>query len=668
MKNQNLPTCDIIVPIFNSLSYVKTCIDSVLAHTDSNQYQLYLINDASDKTTSNYLEQIAQKSENIHLIVNSTNLGFVKSCNLGMSIAQSPYVLLLNSDVIVSPNWLFNLMKCAESDQNIASVNPITNNADQIDLAMTQGSNFYDMNWQLQEKFDGKTIALDVVTGVGFCLLLRQSILQKVGLFDEVYGKGYCEESDLCMRLTTQGYRTVLTPDVYVYHQGQASFAHSHERYIANRQIFDQRWKSEYLRQFHAYKKTNPLKMVQELFHTQQRWHPTPVIWTSYRKLLKHWQQKQFAKFILDGLRGLKQMTHAIAPIPNAALVAQNTRPKCLRVTYLVNKLVISGGILSVVQLVNELILLGIEARIATLFVDPEIRNWRLLTEPMLFKNAQDLTIHLPETDIVVATHWTTAPWAAEIQQADLAQHTAYYLQDYEAWFSTEHQSKKTVLDTYALIDNKIVTSDWLQQLLENDGYASEKICIGTDLDVFYPRDIEPKSHPILVTMARPGTPWRGFKSAVQALAVVKQQYPELEIVFFGDNHLFRQDIGFEYRDEGVVSNQNHLAALYSEADMFLDASDYQGFGRLALEAMSCGTACILTNEGGVTEYARPDENCLTVPPRKPHIFAQAILRLLKDNALRQHLSLNGLETVKQYSIQQEAEQTLAYFNRIQNK
>jgi glycosyltransferase involved in cell wall biosynthesis len=352
--------------------------------------------------------------------------------------------------------------------------------------------------------------------------------------------------------------------------------------------------------------------------------------------------------------------------VPNALLVAKNTPPKRLRVTYLVNKLVISGGILSVVQLVNELILLGIEARIATLFVDPEIRHWRLLTEPLLFKNAQDLTTHLPETDIVVATHWTTAQWATEVQQANLAQNTAYYLQDYEAWFSTEHQNKQTVLDTYALIQNKIVTSDWLQKLLKNDGYTSEKICIGTDLDVFYPRDVQTKSHPVLVTMARPGTPWRGFKWAVQALDLVKQQYPDLEIVFFGDNQLFRQNIAFDYRDEGVVSNQNHLAILYSEADVFLDASDYQGFGRLALEAMSCGTACVLTNEGGVTEYARSDENCLTVPPRKPQLFAQAILRLLKDKALREHLSLNGLETVKQYSIQQEAKQTLAYFNKMQ--
>ncbi|MCV6637151.1 glycosyltransferase [Candidatus Albibeggiatoa sp. nov. NOAA] len=667
MKIDKLPTCDIVVPIFNSLSYVKTCIDAVLAHTDINQYQLYLINDASDQATSNYLENIANKAENIHLITNLSNLGFVKSCNLGMSKGQSPYILLLNSDVIVTPNWLFNLIKCAESDNAIASVNPLTNNAAQIDLAMTQGSNFYDINWRLQKEFLDKTISLDVVTGVGFCLLLRRSILQKVGLFDEVYGKGYCEESDLCMRLTTQGYRTVVSPDVYVYHQGQASFTHSHERYLSNRQIFDQRWKDEYIRQFRAYKKANPLSIAHDLFTTQSRWHPTPVIWMSYRKLLKHWQQKQLVGLMLDGLRGLKQMSHAFVPVPNAELVAKNTPPNRLRVTYLVNKLVISGGILSVVQIVNELILLGIEARIATLFVDPEIRNWRLLTEPMLFKNEQDLTSHLPETDIVVATHWITASWAAEVKQANIAKQTAYYLQDYEAWFSTEHKDKQTVLDTYALVEHKIVTSDWLQRLLEKDGYASEKICIGTDLDVFYPRDVAPKSHPVLVTMARPGTPWRGFKWAVEALALVKQYCPELEIVFFGDNQLFRQNIPFEYRDEGVVSNQNHLAALYSEADIFLDASDYQGFGRLALEAMSCGTACVLTTEGGVTEYARAEQNCLAVPPRKPNVFAHAILRLIKDSELRERLRANGLETVKQYSIQQEARKTLDYFTTICN-
>ncbi len=659
---KKIPRCDIILPIFNSLAYVKTCIHSVLAHTDQSQYQLYLINDASDKTTTDYLQNVAKKSENIHLISNSTNLGFVKSCNLGMSMGVSPYLLLLNSDVIVTPNWLFNLIECAESDPKIASVNPITNHAAQIDLAMVQGNNFYDMNWRLQQYFADKTIALDIVTGVGFCLLLRREILQKTGLFDEVYGKGYCEESDLCMRFTTQGYRTVITPNVYVYHQGQASFTHSHARYIANRKIFDKRWKTEYWRQFHAYQKANPLRIVHDLFRTQSRWHPTPVMWITYRKIIKNWQQKQIAQLIIESIRGLKQMTHAFVAAPNAELIAKNTPPNRLRITYLVNKLVISGGVLSVVQLVNELILMNIEARIATLFIDPEIRNWRLLTEPMLFKNAHDLINQLPETDIVVATHWTTAQWAATIRRT---KQTVYYLQDYEAWFSTEHQNKQTVLDTYSLIKNKIVTSDWLQQLLSQDGYHSKKICIGTDLEVFYPRDVEKKSHPILVTMARPGTPWRGFKWAVQALTEVKKEYPKLEIVFFGDNQLFRQHIPFDYRDEGVVSNQNRLAALYSEADIFLDASDYQGFGRLALEAMSCGAACVLTSEGGVTEYARHEQNCLTVPPRQPSVFAQAILRLLHDQALCQHLASNALETVKQYSIQQEACKTLVYFDEI---
>jgi glycosyltransferase involved in cell wall biosynthesis len=142
--------------------------------------------------------------------------------------------------------------------------------------------------------------------------------------------------------------------------------------------------------------------------------------------------------------------------------------------------------------------------------------------------------------------------------------------------------------------------------------------------------------------MARPRTPRRGFASVVAAMALVKEARPDAEIVLFGQD-LSRMQLPFAYRGEGVISDQDHLARLYSRADVHLDGSDFQAFGRPALEAMACGTPCVLTGVGGVTEYARHETNCLLVPPAQPRAFADAILRLLGDEPLRARLRAAAL-------------------------
>lgn len=107
------------------------------------------------------------------------------------------------------------------------------------------------------------------------------------------------------------------------------------------------------------------------------------------------------------------------------------------------------------------------------------------------------------------------------------------------------------------------------------------------------------------------------------------------------------------------------MAELYSQSDIFLDGSTFQGFGRPALEAMACGVACVLTNVGGVSEYARDGENCLLVPPQQPARFADAILTLLQNAELRKTLADGGLRTAQTYCHKRDARDTLAYFTAL---
>jgi glycosyltransferase involved in cell wall biosynthesis len=242
----------------------------------------------------------------------------------------------------------------------------------------------------------------------------------------------------------------------------------------------------------------------------------------------------------------------------------------------------------------------------------------------------------------------------------------AYFIQDYEPWFFPEkdQRSRARVRETYGLLPHRIVKSEWLKGLLEGEGVTARKIPLGMDLGVFYPRDIQRPANPSVLAMARPQTPRRGYPDVIEALRLLKAAMPSAEVTLFGQD-LRPAQIPFECRTIGVVAEQTRLAELYSSADVFLDGSVFQGFGRPALEAMACGAACVLTNVGGVLEYARDGENCLLVPPRRPDAFASAMQRILEDPALRQRLRDGGLKTARDYCVKREARQTLDYFTEI---
>lgn len=696
------PLCDIVLPVHNGLTYAREAIDSLLAGTDAASYRLILVDDASDAHTAAYLAQVAvahpashpasqpaarpaAKSQaqpdaqltathpQVQLITLAENQGFVQACLQGYAASSAAYICLLNSDVVVPPGWLGRLIHCAEQDPRIGAVNPVTNRAAHLEVPMAPGANYLGMDRLLNQQ---PPSCRDVVTGVGFCLLLRRAALEQIGFFDPLFGHGYCEDSDLCMRLTTNGWRSVIATNVYCYHRGSASFGPERDaRYLANRRRFDQRWSREYRRQFAAFRKADPLRALRQQHRPASRWDPKPVIWSTARQLHAALQQRQPVTAARAAARGLLQLANARQPIPDRAHISAVTRPERLRVTYLLPSLLVAGGVLSVIQLVNALIRRGAEVRLLSLFRDPLIQDWtRLYTEPVICRSAAELIAACPPTDVLVATHWSTVDWAAAIRRDGRADTLVGFLQDYEPWFYPEQDSaaRQRVRASYAQLDACIVKSDWLAGMLAADGHPCHKIRLGMDLDSFYPRkplELQPDQPepPRILAMARPGTPYRGFNTLIATCQRIRAARPEVRIHLFGDRNLRRHKLPFPFQDEGLVTNQQQLARLYNAADLFIDGSDFQGFGRCALEAMACGTACVLTNAGGVREYAVHDLNALLVPPREPEALADAALALLDQPQRRQRLVAAGLNTAQDYDLQREADQTLAFFRRWQS-
>ena len=225
-------TTSIIIPIYNALEETKACITSVIEHTNLD-YELILVNDCStDPDMKPYLEEVARIYDNVVLINNEVNLGFVGSVNKGMKYSKND-VILLNSDTEVTPRWLEKLRINAYSDDKIATVTPLSNSAGVFSVPESNKKNKipnYLSLGGMSKLIESASlhINMQVPTGNGFCLFIKRAVLDDVGYFDEEhFGKGYGEENDFCMRAIYAGWTHIIDDSTYIYHKESASFSDS---------------------------------------------------------------------------------------------------------------------------------------------------------------------------------------------------------------------------------------------------------------------------------------------------------------------------------------------------------------------------------------------------------------------------------------------------------
>ena len=236
----------IIIPIYNAFEETKACIESVIKYTTI-PYDLYLIDDCSTDVRIRELLSEYELNSNIHIIKNKSNQGFVKNINLGFEITSND-VVILNSDTEVTPKWLQKLKITAYSRNNMATVTPISNNAGAFSVPKKDEDNEIDSELGLLatsniiEKISKKD-RIYVPTGNGFCMYIRRDAIYDVGFFDEIFGMGYCEENDFCMRLLKKNWCHTIDFSTFIYHKHNVSFSSmKDELFEHNREILEEKY------------------------------------------------------------------------------------------------------------------------------------------------------------------------------------------------------------------------------------------------------------------------------------------------------------------------------------------------------------------------------------------------------------------------------------------
>lgn len=233
----------IVILTYNKLEYTKLCIESIRNFTDPESYEIIVVDNHSTDGTVEWLkEQI-----DIMTIFNQENVGFPKGCNQGIEISTGENILLLNNDVVVTYHWLENLTTALYHSDDVGAVGPVTNSASYYSAIPVDYKSIDEMqkfayryNTSNQDQWEER------LKLIGFCLLIKKSVVDQIGLLDERFTPGNFEDDDYSYRIKLAGFKLVICKDTFVHHYGSLSWKDKPESYrellSVNEKKFENKW------------------------------------------------------------------------------------------------------------------------------------------------------------------------------------------------------------------------------------------------------------------------------------------------------------------------------------------------------------------------------------------------------------------------------------------
>jgi glycosyltransferase involved in cell wall biosynthesis len=196
----------------------------------------------------------------------------------------------------------------------------------------------------------------------------------------------------------------------------------------------------------------------------------------------------------------------------------------------------------------------------------------------------------------------------------------------------------------------------------ERYGYDLPVVNPAINHDVFYPREVEKDKNKFRIFCFGKQTRWKGFPEALEAMKIVMKKRDDVEFMAYGIKRpYYKSEIPYKFIKS---PSDDELAKLYSSADVMICPSWYESFPLFPLEGMACG-APVITTPYGVEDYAFHERNCLIVPPRDPKALANAILRLLDDESLREKFRKEGPKTAKQFTWDKTVDRVEKLFKEV---
>jgi glycosyltransferase involved in cell wall biosynthesis len=508
------------------------------------------------------------------VLYNKKNRGFAPTINRGIKHGNCPYVVVLNSDVIVTENWLSKMLVGMEADSRNVIANPVTNNTAMVNVNMYEGRSYLDMS----EALDRSPLTKYPETmPTGFCYMFRRSLFTEIGQFDEAYGS-YGEESDFWFRAlhyvdnlgNLKNYRAVIVDNCYVYHERGTSFSQ-----LGEDAHWDQRLSGS--RRF-------------------KRLHPGFGEWN-----------KGFN--IEDCIGALRT---SISP-------ASFKRKYKGNVAWVVKSAGPCGGMYFITDIANKLIEEGFNVKLCVIPDDPSIKN------PTMVGNLHCMPIMFTDTEEFVKT-FSSRVFGKGTIFTGIAEFSKYvkkisddnpeiigynHVQSWDIALAEDQRRMDLIpemKEAYSLLPN-IVSSGWVAKEVKKVGGDVEKVILpGVDPDLFHNKGHRKNGdeRPTIAVMMTKNYTFKGYGRGIafcQAIELeAKKRGTDVRVLAIGSDSVPECP---SVTGVGGLSQSGMANLLSNEVDLFVDPSHIHSYGLPVLEALFCGNKALCWENMGVHEYRK---------------------------------------------------------------
>ena len=221
----NHPSVAIITINWNGLEDTIECLESLKNITYPN-YKIIVVDNGSEGDDVRVLRE--KYGNYIHIIENQRNYGFAEGANIGMRYALkgfSPgYLLVLNNDTVVDPDFLVKMMEVALADKKIGIIGPKIYYYDEPERVWFAGGSINYWLGRLWHRGIGRIDSrrFDDIADVDFisgcCMLVSRDVLSSIGLLDSAFFFG-TEDYDISLRAAKSGFRVLYVPGAKIWHK-----------------------------------------------------------------------------------------------------------------------------------------------------------------------------------------------------------------------------------------------------------------------------------------------------------------------------------------------------------------------------------------------------------------------------------------------------------------
>lgn len=238
------PKVSVIVVTFNQAHRTDTFLKALFAYTDYPNWQVIVLDNASEDSTPAILADWARKQQALKVVQNPKNRGFPSACNQAAESADGDILCLLNNDTVVTPGWLSALVDELLRNPRVGLVGATSQGvANEARVRAPYRSLEELLLWAMARSRRHFRRSKKMPMLALFCAATWKRVWEEVGGLDEDFGLGLFEDDDLCFRLRERGYELRCRLDSFVHHFQGSSFSRLGENaywelYERNRKLF----------------------------------------------------------------------------------------------------------------------------------------------------------------------------------------------------------------------------------------------------------------------------------------------------------------------------------------------------------------------------------------------------------------------------------------------